>query len=60
MSSLLPPPLGSGNRNNAEKRAYVLQHMADIDYRTKACADEDTASVEELKLRKAKEYYFPT
>lgn len=61
MSSLLPPPLGTGTRNNTPKRNYVVKHLASIDYRTKACANKAAASVEESKLRENKNtYIFPT
>jgi hypothetical protein len=31
MTSLLPTPLGRGTRNNPAKRAYLEQHLAEID-----------------------------
>ena len=57
MSSILPRPLGAGTRNNSAKRECVAEHLADIDYRTKACADEATATAEERKLRANKGAY---
>ncbi len=61
MSSLLPSPLGTGTRKSLEKRKYVLKHLSRIDYRTKACADQDDALAEERKLRVNKDNYrFPT
>lgn len=57
MSSLLPSPHGAGTRKNRDKREYVLTNLADIDYRTKACADETHALAEERKLRANKANY---
>lgn len=34
MKSLFPKPFGSGTRNNENKRNYVLENWADLDYRT--------------------------
>ncbi len=56
MSSLLPPPYGTGNRNNREKKEYVLEHLVDMEYRTRACPDKKTAQKEEQNLR-ARNYY---
>ena len=60
MSSILPRPLGVGTRNNSAKRDYVLKHLADIDYRTKACADEAAAIAEEARLRNSNRYLYRT
>lgn len=59
MTSLLPEPLGRGNRNNVAKRDYVLRHIDDIEYRTLACASASEAkSIEKLLLQTYK-YQFP-
>ncbi len=60
MSSLLPAPLGAGNRNNARKREYVLTHLANIEYRTKASTSKKEAENEERALRDRNSYIFPT
>ena len=61
MSSLLPPPLGQGTRNNARKRDYVLAHLDEVEYRTLSCKTEADAKVEESRLRlKSREYKFDT
>ena len=60
MSSLLPRPFGAGTRDNAGKRDHVLKHLADMEYRTKACTDERAALTEERKLRAANTYRFGT
>ncbi len=60
MTSLLPSPLGQGTRHNVEKRAYVLRHLPDIEYRTFACASKDAALKEEHRLRKTNTYRFKT
>jgi hypothetical protein len=62
MTSLLPSGEGgAGERTNKAKREYVLKHLAQIDYRTCACADRGQAiAVERELLRKASEYLFDT
>lgn len=61
MSSLLPPPLGQGTRDNARKRDYVLQQLDLIEYRTMACETESDAKAEESRLRlKSRNYIFGT
>lgn len=60
MTSLLPRPLGSGGRNNSAKRKYLRRHLADIEYRTLACATRaDAAAVERKRLRTT-DYIFRT
>lgn len=58
---LLPEPFGRGTRNNTEKRAYVLEHIGILEYRTLACAtrEEATSCERELKADKSA-YIFPT
>ena len=60
MSLLLPPPLGAGTRRISDKRAYVLEHLADLDYRTIACKDKASAKSKERQLRSEKTYRFWT
>lgn len=57
MSSLLPKPLGSGTRNNSDKRAYCLEHLADVEYRTMATRSRADAAERENELKKAKAHY---
>jgi hypothetical protein len=61
MTSLLPKPFGRGTRNNTAKRAYVLEHITNLEYRTCACPTRQDAAVceGELKANKA-EYFFRT
>ena len=62
MTALLPQcEGGAGKRNNKRLREYVHERLADIDYRTKACADKASAKIEERK-HKAENgiYVFPT
>ncbi len=59
MSSLLPRPYGCGKRNNDAKRAFVEQHLADIEYQTKAFATRPEAQDEEDDLRDNNDYEFP-
>ena len=54
MTSLLPRPLGCGTRNNARKRADVLEYLGRAEYRTLACASIAEARAEERKLKSAK------
>jgi hypothetical protein len=56
MSSLLPAPRGCGTRSNNRKQSYVCDFLPDIEYRTKACADETQAMFEE-ELRRCKGGY---
>ena len=60
MSSLLPEPHGAGSRKNEKKRKYVLAHLADIEYRTKACGSDALAKQDEKDLRMSNSYIFPT
>lgn len=60
MSSLLPAPLGSGTRNNAKLRDYVLQNLHRIQYRTLACATREDANEREHQLKRGTNYLFHT
>jgi Nuclease subunit of the excinuclease complex len=61
MSSLLPHPHGSGTRRNAEKREYVLRHIAEIEYRTLACSSSAEAADIERELKRSQTaYHFGT
>ncbi len=60
MSSILPAPFGTGTRNNAKKRAYVLDHLEDIQYRTMACESSDEARRRERSLLDDGDYVFGT
>ena len=61
MTSLLPAPLGEGTRNNVNKRAYVKEHLSDLEYRTFPCltAQEAQDKERELKRRNGHNYVFP-
>ena len=56
----MPKPLGTGTRNNEKMSEYVLNHLADIDYRTKSCTSDTHAVEEERALRQRSCYIFPT
>jgi hypothetical protein len=60
MTSLLPRPFGAEQRSNAAKRAYVLKHLEDIDYRTSASATSKEAKACERKLKSRNAYIFST
>lgn len=51
MASLLPLPLGTGTRNNREKRKYVSDHLGSIEYRTLACLTPDEAEDAERAMK---------
>lgn len=51
MTSLLPPPLGQGTRNNNTKRDYVLEHLPFIDYRYAICQTPDAARALESRRK---------
>ena len=60
MTSLLPQPQGAGTRNNADKRAYVLENLTTIEYRTIACSNRQDALLVEQGLACNKgAYIFP-
>ncbi len=59
MTSLPPKDAGgAGTRNNKRLRQYVGDNLADIEYRTKACADKAAAEAEESKMRDDNHYCF--
>jgi hypothetical protein len=61
MTSLLPNPFGSGTRKNLSKKEYILNHLADIEYRTLPFATVQEAKQKENDLRvHKKEYMFST
>ena len=60
MTSLLPNPVGTGTRNNAGLRQNDLNNLADIEYRTLACADHAAAQADERTLKKRGAYLFST
>ena len=59
MLSLLPSLHGWAKRNYMGLREHVESNLADIEYRTKACATDDDAKPEERRFNKY-EYVFPT
>lgn len=60
MTSLLPTPLGAGNRKNVSKSGYVFNNLNDIVYRTKACVNEDQTKKEEEAISQKYNYLFST
>ena len=61
MVSLLPGEAGGhGTRNNRALRAFVHDHLSDLEYRTVACATRDDALNLERTLKREKSYHFPT
>jgi hypothetical protein len=57
MTSLLPPPYGTGTRRNDEKRKYILRHLSGLEYRTLACGTRTEAVQCELELVANKDNY---
>ncbi len=61
MSTLLPKPLRTGTRKYSAKRAYCLEHIADVEYRTRATATRDDAATWEKGMKdQAADYVFGT
>lgn len=60
MTSLLPKPLGCGTRNNSKKRAYLLRHLDDIEYRTRPCLTRQAAAAIERDMNRDSDYLFKT
>ena len=60
MSSLLPSPLGQGNRDNDEKFDYVFKHIKDIEYRTVPFTSEKEMKDCERELRQLNIHRFNT
>ena len=60
MSSLLPRPLGTPERNNEQKKQYVLDNLDNIEYRAKACGSKDEAKNEERSMPAKDTYIFKT
>jgi len=60
MTSLLPRPFGAGHRDNEAKRAHILEHLHDIEYRTAAFETSKEAKVCERELKLSGRYIFPT
>ena len=60
MTSLLPEPFGTGHRSNAGKRAYVLEHLQDIEYRTSPFLTSREARDCERELKLGNSYIFST
>lgn len=61
MTSLLPKPLGTGTRRNERKRAYILENIEALEYRTLPCASGREAKCREQELKaESSSYIFPT
>jgi hypothetical protein len=60
MTSLLAAPLGQGTRRNEKKKSFVLERMAELEYRTRAFASEEDAEQFESQLLRSGQYLFPT
>lgn len=58
MSSLLPKPFGCGTRDNSDLRLYLLQNLAELEYRCLACESKGAAAAIERKLLRRNHYLF--
>ena len=57
-STLLPPPFGPATRRMGATRAYILRHLGDLSYRTRACASETAAAREKRRMLRGHDYLF--
>ena len=61
MTSLLPKSHGgAGTRNNSCLREYVAERLAEIEYRTRACATDKEAKRLERRMHDTHTYICPT
>lgn len=60
MKSLFPAPYGTGKRNNAEKRKYVLENWQNLVYRTIQTETRAIAKSEEDKIKLGIRHVFHT
>lgn len=60
MKSLLPPPYGTGTRNNIGLRNYLLEHIADVEYRILECDTKQEAKAIQDKMLSTGKYIFNT
>ena len=60
MRSLFPKPYGTGTRNNACKREYVLHNWKNLEYRTMETDTTEEAKTVENALKAKKNHLFNT
>jgi len=60
MSSLLPKPFGQGTRNNESKRAYLINNISSIEYRTLSFTEESEMKIIEKEIKKLEIHKFNT
>lgn len=60
MKSLFPAPYGSGIRNNAHKRAYILKYWKYISYRTCETVSRQEAKSMEDEIKARQNHIFNT
>lgn len=60
MRSLFPSPYGTGKRNNAAKRAYILANWKRLEYRTLSTDTRAEAKEVEDKLKAKNNHLFNT
>lgn len=60
MKSLFPAPHGTGKRNNADKRKYILDNWKNLEYRTLATATREEAKKIEDVIKAENNHLFNT
>jgi hypothetical protein len=60
MKSLFPAPYGSGTRNNANKREYILKFWKSLEYRTLETESREAAKLVEDRLKAERNHLFNT
>lgn len=60
MRSLFPKPFGTGTRNNAEKRAYILKNWSALEFRTLKTATKEEAVSIDRQLKAQNNHLFNT
>jgi len=58
LRSLMPKPHGTGNRDNAQLRDYVLANYADLEYRTLVTRSPEEAKALKTELAPQEVYRF--
>lgn len=58
MKSIFPKPYGTGNRNNDDKRNYVLANWFDLEYRRLETETREEAARIQLVIESSKNHLF--
>jgi hypothetical protein len=60
MKSLYPAPFGTGKRNNAAKRAFILKNWKRLEFRTLSADTRGQAKLIEDQLKNLNDHLFNT